>query len=431
MTKIRPVLLTGAALLVVVSSRPAGAEELGGVTFHGFASQGYLKSSDNRYLSVRTDEGSFAFTEVGLNFSIEPTNRLRVASQLLARDLGAQGNTQVVLDWGLGDYRIRDWFGVRAGRIKAPIGLYNILTDADVARPEILQPGGFYAAERRDVTNAVDGGGVYGTVNLGGAGYLAYDALFGTLQIDETYLLTRLVREGSATLVRPLTAAGFSQLDYGVGEVTGSAKWTYTAFVEWRPPVAGLRFAFSAGGVDIDFSGLTTFTGFRAGAPVALGVRSTFHRTTETPQSVVSGEYTRGGLRLSAEYSWNKNETAVNLQGLPFAVPDRVIVASPETTYGQVAYRFNEHVQLSGYYAVYYSDADDKDGARFVAQGQPAHAAWSKDLAFTARVDINPHWLFKAEVHDFNGTANLSPVENPDPTQEDWTLVVLKMTFHF
>jgi len=431
MTMTRRVLLAGAALALVASPPLARAQELGGVTFRGFASQGYMKSSDNRYLSVRTDEGSFAFTEVGLNLSVEPAAKLRVASQLLARDLGVQGNTQVVLDWGLGDYRIEDWFGVRAGRIKAPIGLYNTLTDADVARPEILQPGGFYAAERRDVTNAVDGGGVYGTVALGGAGYLAYEALFGTLQLDETYLLTRLVREGSATLVRPLTAAGFSQLDYGVSEVTGSAKWTYTTFVEWRPPLAGLRFAFSAGGVDIDFSGLTTFTGFRAGSPAALGVRSTFHRTTETPQSVISGEYSRGGLRLSAEHSWNKNATSVHLQGLPFPVPDRVIVASPQTTYGQVAYRFNDHLQLSGYYAAYYPDAEDKDGSRFVAQGQPAHAAWSKDFAVTARVDINPHWLIKGEIHDFDGTANLSAVENPDGTEEDWTLVLLKVTFHF
>lgn len=88
-------------------------------------------------------------------------------------------------------------------------------------------------------------------------------------------------------------------------------------------------------------------------------------------------------------------------------------------------------MQLSGYYSVFYPDGNDKDGKRFTAQGLPAHAAWSKDLSFMGRVDINRHWLIKAEVHFFDGTGNLSPVENPVAPTQDWTLFVLKTTFHF
>ncbi|HEY6555072.1 MAG TPA: hypothetical protein VI669_17075, partial [Vicinamibacteria bacterium] len=154
--------------LPAVSAQDAGY----GVTFRGFVSQGYLKSSANRFLAAETDEGTFAFTEAALNFSAQPLPKLRVAGQLFARDLGAQGNNRVALDWGLGEYRAWDRLGVRVGRVKLPVALYSTLADADVTRPEIFQPSGAYPPEQRDLTNAVDGGGIFGTMPIGGAGYL-------------------------------------------------------------------------------------------------------------------------------------------------------------------------------------------------------------------------------------------------------------------
>ena len=94
-------------------------------------------------------------------------------------------------------------------------------------------------------------------------------------------------------------------------------------------------------------------------------------------------------------------------------------IAYPVSTYGQAAYRFNEHVpgqrvllgQLRG-------PRTTRTGSSSSARGQPASGAWVKDLAFTLRVDVNAHWLVKAEFHRFDGTYNLSPVENPKPPGE-------------
>ena len=149
-------------------------------------------------------------------------------------------------------------------------------------------------------------------------------------------------------------------------------------------------------------------------------------------QFVFSGEYSRGGLRLTAEHSRLKTEGSTTLSARPSRrLPRSRHHAYPSSTYGQVAYRFNEHFQASGYYSVSYADRNDKDGQGLVRAGQAASGAWVKDLAFTLRADVNAHWLIKAEVHRFDGTYNLSAVENPKPLEKDWTLFALKTTFHF
>jgi hypothetical protein len=417
---------------VLLAGAPAYPQDgSGGVAVRGFVSQGYLKSSANRFLAADTDEGTFAFTEAALNFTAQPQPKLRVAAQLFARDLGAQGNNRAVLDWALGEYRAWDALGVRVGRVKLPVGLYNTLADADVARPEVLQPSGVYPPERRDLTSAVDGGGIFGTVPLGGAGYFEYEALVGTLDLDESYLLTRSADTLSAALVPALSALGFANVSYVVGERSGKAKYGWGSFVEWHPPVAGLRGRVGLLGASVDLATVTTYSAFAGPAPVSLTVRSAFH--SEVPhQLVLSAEYARGGLRLTVEHARLEVETTTTLSGTPFpAPPPAAVVTNPVSTYAQAAYRFRERLQASGYYSVSYEDGNDKDGRLRVQRGEPAYGAWVKDLAFTLRLDVNPHWLVKAEIHRFDGTFNLAPAENPAPLDPDWTLVAVKTTLHF
>ena len=337
----------------------------------------------------------------------------------------------MVLDWALGEYRGWDALGIRIGRVKFPVGLYNTLADADVTRPEIFQPSGVYPPERRDLTNALDGGGIFGTMQLGGAGYLEYEGFVGTLDLDETYLLTRYTDTLAAALVPALSALQFSNVSYVVGARAGKAKHGWGRLR--RMASAPLRVAVRGGlqGANIDLSAVTTYSAFAGPAPVSLSVRSALH--SEVPhQLVLSAEYSRGGLRLTAEHARLQVETTTTLTGTPFPAPPPVAtVMYPVSTYGQAAYRFHQRLQASGYYSVSYADGHDKEGRCLVQQGQPAHGAWVKDLAFTLRVDVNPHWIVKAEVHRFDGTFNLAPVENPKPLDPDWTLFAVKTTLHF
>ena len=200
--------------------------------------------------------------------------------------------------------------------------------------------------------------------------------------------------------------------------------------MEWHPRVSGLRVRAGLQGADVGFASFTSYSGFVGPAPVSLGLRSALH--SKVPyQAVFSGEYTRRGLRLSAEYMRGKVRSTAAFSGLPVPLPASTTETKPTSTYGQAAYRFNERLQASAYYSVYYVDAKDKKGLSQAARGRPASNAWVKDFAFTLRVDLNRHWLAKAEVHRFDGTANLSVSENPEPLTQKWTLFAVKSTLHF
>src|SRR5215475_5305247 len=78
---------------------------------HAFVSQGFILSTGNNYLA-RSKRGSVEFTEVGINFTMPLTDKLRTGIQLFARDLGPIGNYSAKMDWFYLDYRFHDWLGI-------------------------------------------------------------------------------------------------------------------------------------------------------------------------------------------------------------------------------------------------------------------------------------------------------------------------------
>ncbi len=49
---------------------------------HGFASEGFMYSGNNNYLSAQTTTGSFAMTDAGANISSQITDKFRVGAQV-------------------------------------------------------------------------------------------------------------------------------------------------------------------------------------------------------------------------------------------------------------------------------------------------------------------------------------------------------------
>ncbi len=418
--------------LLALGASAALAQDLpGNLQFHGFASQGYLKSSANDYIAVRTSEGSFAMTEAALNATAQPAEGLRVGVQLYGRNLGAAGNHRVTVDWAMGDYRWKNWLGFRAGRIKLPLGLYNTLRDVDMARAEILQPSSLYPISQRDLNAAFDGGSLYGTVSLGGGGSLEYEGFFGTQDLDDIYIVERFIRDGAQASLPGLTAVGIRNPSYTLGRIQADMEHLFGLNLVWKTPVPGLRLGASHEQSKSQFRSETTYFGTIGPAPVSFLVTS--DTTYEYPYLCIgSVEYQRGGLKLAAEYYRDRVDQVTLLTGVPGPpTPPAESNDEGEAWYVQGSYRFNDRLQAQAYYSVYWPDREDKDGARFVRRGQDAFRAWQKDLAFTARVDINRHWLVKGEVHFFDGAAGLSLAENPDGFEQDWTLVALKTTFFF
>ncbi|PKG53027.1 hypothetical protein CXF87_08475, partial [Halomonas sp. MES3-P3E] len=98
---------------------------------HGFLSQALVVTDDNDFFGPSSqDEGSFEFTEIGLNVSLRPHQDVLLAAQMLSRRAGGDSSDAYPeLDYGLIDYQMvsdqQRTFGIQLGRIKNPFGFYN------------------------------------------------------------------------------------------------------------------------------------------------------------------------------------------------------------------------------------------------------------------------------------------------------------------
>src|ERR1700686_3296847 len=80
------------------------------VQIHGFASQGFTYSNDNNYLTMQTSDGSFNFTDGGVNISAPITDKLHVGAQMYIRNIGTLGQWHPDLDWAVVEYNLKNWF---------------------------------------------------------------------------------------------------------------------------------------------------------------------------------------------------------------------------------------------------------------------------------------------------------------------------------
>jgi hypothetical protein len=352
---------------------------------HGFVGQGALKSTGNNYLAD-TKRGSLEFSDVGINFTAQPTERLRLGMQLFARKLGAVGNFNAKTDWFYLDYHWRDWLGIRAGRVKLPFGLYNDTSDIDSARVAVLLPGSLYPVNGRDFLLAQTGFEVYGYARLGAGGGLEYRLYAGTIFVQVTNT------PGAALQVQSL----------GVPYVAGGR-------LMWEAPIEGLRVGGSLQALRLD----TVFV--TAGAAMTS--------TVQIPVVLSAGsiEYADGNLLLAAEYSrWYVSDTSSNT-GL---VPDSSVVTS-ERAYVLATYQVRHWLAPGAYYSVTYANVDQR-----VGRANRLH-----DVAGTLRFDVNPHWIVKLEGHYFDGTQGLDPALNDSTPAsmltQRWALFLLKTTAYF
>lgn len=406
------------AWAVVTPAARARADELPVVSVHGFVSQGFLKTSANQYLVPSSDKGSFAFTEEAINFNVNPRPGLRIGAQLFARDVGREGNHRVTIDWALADYRWRNSLGVRFGKLKLATNLYNDLIDTDAARPEIFQPAGLYSATQRDFRTAFNGASVYGTV-----GAFEYHLMGGVIDFDNTQLVRDLFAQ---TAVGLLPVLGLPQGDYNVPDPQTDSRHLLAGTLQWNTPLRGLRTRISFAEVHMTASTPVQFSGRVGQVPVSLTQRIDID--LDVPgEWTVSGEYQHGPWRLVAEGQHRAVDILTGIAGVSAKTELRSLA-----WYGRATYRIRDRVDLSAAYSEYYPDRRDREGAEQVLVGKPAHGAWHKDLSVTARWDITPNWLIKVELHDINGTAELSDAENAGRSlSKDWRLFALRTTFHF
>ena len=177
-------LLVG-AMALALGAIPATAQSLEdlNIQIHGYATQGFLYTTNNNIFTTSSSDGSPEWTEAVLNVGAQPTPKLHVGVQARYFLLGNFGDA-ITLDWAAADYKFNDKFGVRFGKVKTPSGLFNETQDIDPSYMWSLLPQGIYPITSRNSLLAHYGGVAYGTLNLQRAGKLDYRGWSGEREIE-------------------------------------------------------------------------------------------------------------------------------------------------------------------------------------------------------------------------------------------------------
>ena len=364
------------------------------MTFHGFASQGFLASSDYNYLASDTRNGSFQFTELGLNASVNPFPHTRIAVQGFDFDVGDVNKYQPFLDYALIEYTFSDALGVRAGRIRRPGGLYNHIQDVDLARTSVLLPQGLYDARWRDFFCSIDGGEFFGTLSLGRAGSLGYELYAGMVNMSDDGGVAAVVK--NEIYGTPVSFVGMDEC-----QVYGSQLW-------WNTPLDGLR-AGVCGGYIADF-------GYKLNAGP-----SQIHIEDNIPFVQGSLEYVWKRWTFQAEcFTYNLSGNQYFNYPPGYFQSDGSV--QKEAWYVSASRRFNKWLEAGVYYTEDYENTDTTGNS----------LTYQKDAALSFRFDPTDWWVFKIEGHYIHGTGLLDDsAHNPSQDNRGWFLLAVKTTFSF
>jgi hypothetical protein len=397
-----------AALAFTALQTASAAVTWKNIQFGGFASQGFLiNSGDNDYFGD-TSDGTFDFREYALNASWS-AGKFRVGAQGFGQKLGDYGDDKITLDWAIVDYQATQWFGVRAGRVKMPRGLYNEALDVDSVRPFVLLPQSVYDARLRDFNAALNGGMVYGNVSLKKLGSLDYRFFYGDIPMSTD--------SGANDYFN--NDVPYANVSIGMDSVFGGS-------VFWNTPVNGLRAGFS----------YTSFEEFTANRLVPIDIPgygrielTMFKSADFYERHLFSVEYSRGDWLFAAEGGFDEARYGIAVVG---SKAEAFIEFESTYAYVSAARRINDRLELGAYYS--YS----KETSEIVPQTVSAITIpelTQHDLALSAKYTVNDNWVLKLEGHYLDGAGKIFDTPTrPQPfakRDDSWFMVATKATFSF
>jgi hypothetical protein len=357
------------------------------VQIHSFGSQGFFDSNDNNFATMKTSQGSFGFTDAGVNIGTNITDHFHIGAQMYVRHLGALDDGTPRLDWAVADYKFKDWFGIRAGKVKTALGLYNDTQDLDFLNTWALLPQGIYPIDVRSATIAHEGVDIYGTIAPKRFGSLAYTLYTGLIPNDPSY--------GYVYGLRSL----------GIDLESWSGK-SWGGDLRWSTPLPGFML------------GASLLDQRPHGDYPSAGIIIDYH-TQENQTTQFYAQYLFRGLHVDGEWRRGYRDAIAGA---------RDIVYNGESFYLAAAYRVSKWVELGSYDSHYYANTR-------VPLSPPSNHIFDK--VATARVDMNSHVYLKVEGHFMNGYAASNNAHgfyaqtNPHGLQPKTDMLVVRTGFDF
>jgi hypothetical protein len=386
-------------LVELLRSQAACADVFDDLEVHGFANQGFVKTTANSFFGD-SERGSFDFTELGINATIEPSPSLRLSGQLLSRRAGEMYDGSPHVDFALADFSIRnttvDSIGLLLGRIKNPLGLFNETRDVAFTRPGIFLPQVVYYDKVRNLFMSSDGVAVKWNLFYDAANVELFFGV-GKPLLDEN------VEHG-------YLGASFA----GDLETDGVA---YITRLLVETPADTIRAAFSIA---------KTSMGFQPSLLDPIG-----NGNVDFVYGIASLQLSIENWTITAEYM----REPTNWDGFTGSIFDGMTMAA-EGYYMQAAWQPVSNIEFMVRYGEGFADRNDRSGEKFsrlTFASVPAHTRYSKALVTGIRWDVSSNFMLRAEFQRHKGTFILSSRENPDPvsTQPDWNMFAISASYRF
>ena len=384
-------IFAGAIALALAAAVPGSAQSLDelNIQIHGYATQGFLYTTNNNILTTSSSDGSPQWTEAVVNVSAQPIPKLRFGLQGRYELLGNYQNG-FTLDWAQGDYKVNDRFGARFGKVKVPSGLLNDIQDIDPSYLWGLLPQSIYPLPNRNFILTVYGGVVYGTIKLPATlGKLEYRGWGGESQLASN--------DGYFT----------AYTEAGIAVPNGISDTRIGEALHWQTPLRGLMVGASNTTANQESALITAANG-------ALKGTLSVARSNEPGYFA---RYEKDKLMVAVEYQRNNPSVLFQFAG-PAAPQTRLDFRSE---YGMASYKVTD--KLTG--GVYYSQEFDHQAAL-------GPARYQKDWDIAGRYDFNQYVYAKAEEHFIEGTLNNYDANlNPGGLKPNSKLTVLKIGVRF
>lgn len=387
-------------LIVFVGWLNSGVTYAEDIQFHGFLTQGYVKTDHNAYFGD-SEHGSLDFRELGLGVQGMLTKDIDFSALILSRKAGGMDNSQIKLDHALLNYKLfqdeSTKYTVRLGRIKIPFGLYNETRDVASTRPSILLPQSIYFDNARQYLISADGVQLVRESWSGDSYDKWYVALQQTNGVNNKETESYFLGLNWPGKFKAKLAHGIRYYHSDDNDRNQYAAYVADNHIEYNQ---GQGDWLSAGSIKAKVLWLSLHKEF--------GEDRKFGVTTEL-------------FLPRLEY-----------KGFGAIIPDKV--SFPQGYYIQVEYRPNGKVEFFSRYDVSYTDRSDKQGtALSAATGKPGHTFFAKDFTIGGKYHINSSLEVSAEVHRINGTGWLPTIDNPIPadTKQHWNMLITQITFTF
>lgn len=385
----------------------------GDLQIHGFASQGYITTSDNDVFGNSDNGGSFGLTEAGLNVSVRPLPKLQLSAQVLSRRAGKGNSGMPRLDYAILDYQLyshdANQYGIRIGRLKNPFGFYNETRDVAHTRPSILLPQSIYFDRTRNLGLSGDSVQLYGETAIGNLG--TFSTQFG--------VLWPIVSDKDTEV--SLIASRFSLQPQG--DLKREASYIGRGIFETNDK--RLRLGISGIWLNTSYDPLNALDPVRSGSlqftPIYFSAQYNSERWS------ITSEYALRHFKYDNSFGSNMLVNGADFFG--------------ESYYIQGEYRFTPKWEGFIRYDVLYTDRSDRNGKEFAAEmldkiGRPVapHSRFAKDITVGLRWNVTPEFMLRAEYHRVNGTGWLSRLDNPadeGPQSQHWDLYAIQASYRF